>query len=222
MPPESSDFTAEKVILEGLKELGVTLDIQTLAILATQGKHRINFRGGAAKKILELYHYILTEHVRMAMSQSERLRLIQEQSIKYVSRNKCVDSSLLTIINQAKASSVPTPGRVALPSTRDGCSGKGTATGKGANGEYIGILQAAQAAAFNAPCSTNKPTDTGVLPVITLPVPCINFNAVPFTQQNLSTMYVAPCTDPGKRDYFRPYVSNGPGCTTNKITTPSG
>jgi hypothetical protein len=157
----------------------------------------------------------------MAMSQSERLRLVQEQATRYVSRNKCVDASLLTMVNQAKASSVPTPGRVAITSTRDACSGQATAAGKGANGEYIGILQAAQAAAFKAPCSTNKPEDTGAIPVITLPVPCINYNAPPFTQQNLSTMYVEPCTNPGKRDYFPPRVPNGPGCTTTKITTPS-
>ena len=157
----------------------------------------------------------------MAMSQSERLRLVQEQATRYVSRNKCVDASLLTMVNQAKASSVPTPGRVAITSTRDACSGQATAAGKGANGEYIGILQAAQAAAFKAPCSTNKPEDTGAIPVITLPVPCINYNAPPFTQQNLSTMYVEPCTNPGKRDYFPPRVPNGPCCTTTKITTPS-
>lgn len=158
----------------------------------------------------------------MAMSQSERLRLIQEQSIRYVSRNKCVDASLQTMINQAKASSLAAPVRVACTSNRDGCSGQSTATGRGMNGESLGILQAAQAAAFNSPCSTNKPGDTGVTPVVILPVPCINYNAPPFTQQNLSTMYVAPCTDPGKRDYFYEAVSNGPGCTTNKITTPSG
>jgi hypothetical protein len=77
----------------------------------------------------------------MAMSQSELLRLKQEQAIRFISRNKCVDASLMTVINQAKASSVPTPGRVSITSTRDACSGQGTATGKGANGEYIGILQ---------------------------------------------------------------------------------
>ena len=182
-------------------------------MLASQGQNPINFAGPR--------FFSGRRCSRMAMSQSERLRLIQEQATRYVSRNKCVDASLLTMVNQAKASSVPTPGRVAITSTRDACSGQGTAAGKGANGEYIGILQAAQAAAFNAPCSTNKPADTGAIPVITLPVPCINYNAPPFTQQNLSTMYVEPCTNPGKRDYFPPRVSNGPGCTTTKITTPS-
>ena len=136
------------------------------------------------------------------MSQSERLRLIQEQATKYVARNKCVDSSLQTYIVQAKASSRPTPSIISAVQNQNGCAANVSITGKGANMEYLGILQAAQASAVGAPC--------------------INQLAPPFTQQNLSTMYVAPCTDPGKRDYFPPYVSNGPGCTTNKITTPSG
>ena len=121
------------------------------------------------------------------------------------------------MVTQAKASGTPTTNIVTNTSS---CSLY--VRGKGTNGEYIGVLQAAQAAAFNAPCSTNKPADTGVISQITLPVPCINYNAPPFTQQNLSTMYVAPCTDPGKRDYFPPFVSNGPGCTMNINRTPSG
>jgi hypothetical protein len=46
--------------------------------------------------------------------------------------------------------------------------------------------------------------------------------APPFTQQNLSTIYTAPCTDPGKRDYFPRKIYDGPGCTYTRITTPSG
>ena len=149
--------------------------------------------------------------------------MIQEQANKYVSRNKCVDSSLQTFIVQSRASATSAPKTV---QNRSGW-GAGTssfsvvATGKGTNGEYINILQAAQANAVGAPCS-NKPGDTGVTPVITLPIPCINYQAPPWTQQNLSSFYTAPCTNPGKRDFFPPYVSNGPGCKTDKITTPSG
>lgn len=157
------------------------------------------------------------------MTQSERIRLIQEQANKYVSRNKCVDSSLQTMIVQAKASSTK------IPQTVQGKSGWGTgtssfsvvATGKGTNGEFINVLQAAQANAIGAPCS-NTPGDTGVTPVISLPTPCINYNAPPWTQQNMSSFYTAPCVIPGKVDYFPPTVSNGVGCTTTKITTPSG
>ena len=151
------------------------------------------------------------------MSASELLRYKQEQATKYISRNKCNDSSVQTMITQAKAS-----GRSSASIVTNTSSCSLYVSGKGTNGEYIGILQAAQAAAFNAPCSTNKPEDTGVTPRITLPVPCINYNAPPFTQQNLSTMYVAPCKVPGKLDYFPPFVSNGPGCTTNINRTPSG
>ena len=153
--------------------------------------------------------------VTMAMSSSELTRHIQEQAIQFISRNKCVDSSLMTRIVQAKASSVSAP-QIIL-GVQGGCV---VISGNGTGGEYINILQAAEAAAIGAPCS-NTPTDTGVVSGIVLPVPCINYAAPPFTQQNLSTMYVAPCTNPGKVDYFPSRLSNGPGCTTTKITTPS-
>lgn len=94
-----------------------------------------------------------------------------------------------------------------------------TITGVGTGGEYINILQIAQG---NAIGPKVLPADTGARPVITLPVPVINMQAPPFTQQNLSTMYVAPCTDPGKRDYFPRPIYDGPGCTYTRITTPSG
>ncbi len=158
----------------------------------------------------------------MVLSQSELLRYKQEQATKFVARNKCVDASLRTVIVQATASSVPTPRIVASNSTETACAGKVTISGKGTNGEYIGVLQSKQAAALNAPCSINKPSDTGVNPQIVLPVPCINYNAPPFTQQNLSTMYVEPCKVPGKVDYFPPFISNGPNCTLNLNRTPSG
>ena len=158
----------------------------------------------------------------LPMTQSERIRLIQEQANKYVSRNKCNDSSLQTLIVQSKASATYAAQTV---QNRSGW-GQGTssfsvvAKGKGTNGEYINMLQAAQANAIGAPCS-NTPADTGVPPVITLPTPCINYNAPPWTQQNMSSFYVAPCAIPGKNDFFPPRVPNGPGCTTTKITTPS-
>jgi hypothetical protein len=152
----------------------------------------------------------------LPMTQSERIRLIQEQANKFVSRNKCNDSSLQTLIVQAKASATYTPQRV---QGNNGCTV--VATGKGTNGEFINILQAAQANAMGAPCS-NTPGDTGVTRVVTVPTPCINYNAPPWTQQNMSSFYTAPCAIPGKNDYFPPRVPNGPGCTTTKITTPSG
>ena len=159
------------------------------------------------------------------MSDQERLRYIQEQSNKFVSRNKCVDASLQTLITQASAGSQRSGNTLLSPATvpavvnRAGCATNVVITGGGTGGEYFGILQIAQG---NAIGPAVAPTDTGANPVITLPVPCINMNAPPFTQQNLSTMYVAPCTNPGKRDYFPPRIYDGPGCTYTRITTPSG
>ena len=125
------------------------------------------------------------------MSESERIRRIQEQANKYVARNRCVDSSLLTMKRQAQASSVTAPATVAA------------------------VMQKA------ASCAVCSDTDTSVTPYITLAVPCINNFAPPFTQQNLSTMYVTPCTDPGNRVYFPPAIYDGSNCTFNRNMTPS-
>jgi hypothetical protein len=174
------------------------------------------------------------------MTDQERIRHIQEQARSIVSRNKCVDASLQTMINQSKACSQKSGNSFLAPTTVAGVknySGQGlealntslntngggfptnvVARGVGTGGEYFGILQVAQG---NAIGPATAPADTGVTPVITLPVPCINMQAPPFTQQNLSTMYVAPCTNPGKRDYFPAPIYDGPGCTYNRITTPS-
>lgn len=159
------------------------------------------------------------------MTDQERIRHIQEQANRFVSRNKCNDASLQTLINQSKATSARsgntllTEATVSAVVSDGGCARNVTVRGVGTGGEYFGILQIAQG---NAIGPAVAPADTGVVPMITLPVPCINMQAPPFTQQNLSTMYVAPCTDPGKRDYFPPPIYDGPGCTYNRITTPSG
>lgn len=153
------------------------------------------------------------------MTDQERIRHIQEAANKYVSRNKCVDSSLMTMTVQAKSSRLANPTSVAAVVNRGGCGANATITGGGAGGEYFGILQAAQGSAI---CSCSDPQDTSVNPVIVLPTPCVNMNSPPFTQQNLSTIYTAPCVNPGKRDYFPPRIYDGPGCTYNRITTPSG
>ena len=161
----------------------------------------------------------------MIMTDQERIRYIQEASNKFVSRNKCVDASLMTMINQAKASSVATPSSRPIssvaPSVTAGssCATNIYISGVGSGNEYFGILQAAQGCAI---CPDTPPADTGVSPQIVLPTPCINMSAPPFTQQNLSTIYTEPCTNPGKRDYFPPKIYDGPGCTYTRITTPSG
>ena len=159
------------------------------------------------------------------MTDQERIRHIQEQANKFVSRNKCVDASLQTLIVQATTGSqrsgntLLSAATVSAVMNNAGCANNVTITGVGTGGEYFGILQIAQG---NAIQPTIPNGDTGVIPAIVLPVPCIDMQAPPFTQQNLSAMYVAPCTDPGKRDYFPAPIYDGPGCTYNRITTPSG
>lgn len=124
------------------------------------------------------------------------------------------------MVVQARASSVAAPTTVSAVVNQGGCAANATVTGGGAGGEYLGILQAAQASAI---CACSGTTDTGVVPSIILPVPCIDMTKPPFTQQDTSNFYTAPCTDPGKRDYFYPNsIYDGPGCTYNRITTPSG
>jgi hypothetical protein len=140
------------------------------------------------------------------MSQSERLALIQKQATKYVARNKCVDSSVQTMRVQSLASATPTPGSVPLA-----C---GVARGKGANGEYIGILQKAQGCAI---CADEPQGPRSVI----LDTPCINQQAPPFTQQNMSQIYVPPCT-PGNASYPWSKVFDPTGCKYARNTTPSG
>jgi len=125
----------------------------------------------------------------------------------------------MIMINQSRASSVAQPTTVSGVISAGGCAKNIVTTGGGAGGEYFGILQKAQSSAV---CACSGITDTGVTPRIALPVPCINMNAPPFTQQVLSTAYVAPCTNPGKRNYFPPKIYDGPGCTYNRLTMPSG
>jgi hypothetical protein len=62
-----------------------------------------------------------------------------------------------------------------------------------------------------AGCAICSDDDSSVNATIMLPVPCVNFQAPPFTQQNLSTMYITPCTNPGNIVYFPPVR---PTCST--------
>lgn len=146
----------------------------------------------------------------MVLSESERLRYIQEQAQKTVSRNKCVDSSLLTMVAQAKASSVVQPQVVQSSVIMDGCCRTVTIAGKGTNMDQSALLQRAQHCAV---CPDTALADTGLVPVVTLPVPCVDNFAPPFTQQNLSSFYTAPCVDPGIRGYFPDVVKRGENCT---------
>ena len=162
--------------------------------------------------------------LNMIMTDQERIRHIQEQAKQVVARNKCTDASLHTLKVQSRAGSQRSGNTLIAPATvsavvnRNGCATNVTITGEGTNGEYFGILQIAQGNAIHP----TVPNADAEVPIITLPVPFINMQAPPFTQQNLSTIYTAPCTNPGKRDYFPAPIYDGPGCTYTRITTPSG
>jgi len=154
----------------------------------------------------------------MVMSDQERIRHIQESATKFRARNTCVDPSLLTMVAQAKSSRIANPTTVSAVVNQGGCGTNATIVGNGAGGEYFAILQASQGSAI---CACSDPIDTFANPVITLPTVCLDMSAPPFTQQNLSNFYTPPCVDPGKRDYFPQKIYDGPGCTYNRITTPS-
>jgi len=166
------------------------------------------------------------------MNQSERIRHLEEQAKRVVSRSNYMDSYARTmLVVQPKASGTSAPTSVALngipaasyaaivPVAIPGAAviGKncsGVARGKGTNGEYIGLLQAKQA------CAVCPDVQGGV---ITLPVPCINMNAPPFTQSDMTkpdTWTKTPCVH--NETYFPPKIYDGKGCTYTRITTPSG
>jgi hypothetical protein len=129
----------------------------------------------------------------MAMSYSERMRYIQEESNKFVARNKVRDSSELTLIKQAKASSVVQPQIVPnvysrhtnqiVPPYQEAPerSSIGVFTGVGTQYDYSGILQKAQS------CAICADDDSVLNRYIVLPTPCFNRFDFPFVQKNLST-----------------------------------
>lgn len=146
----------------------------------------------------------------MSMSESERIRLLQEQSNRYISRNRCVDSSLLTMTRQAAASKNSIPTAVAKKECQqEGCATNTVAKGKGTNMEYLNVLQGSQACAV---CPTTAPADGGVVTHIVLPSCCA---------PTPPSTVVGACTVPGYNVYFPPKIYDGPGCTYNRITTPS-
>lgn len=116
----------------------------------------------------------------MVLSQSERISQLLDNSRKYVSRNKVRDSSELTLIHQAKASSSTVPSIVqglANPASlqivpnyqyADDCAAVTYFTGVGTN-DHTAILQNKQKCAI---CSDDDPA---LNPYIILPVPsCAN------------------------------------------------
>jgi hypothetical protein len=142
----------------------------------------------------------------MAMSESERLRHLQEKATSYVSRSKCVDSSLWTFQTQMKASkSVVAPqtveGKIVRP-TGDGsanCCTTVTYRGKGTNMDQSALIAAAAGCAIcsDVPVGATEASAAG----ISIPTCCDNQQAQPtyttfyveFTTTG-STTWTAPAT----------------------------
>lgn len=154
------------------------------------------------------------------MTQSERLRYIEKEANKYVSRSKPRDSSEITHFRQAQASGTKIPqsvsskqlqGTVATRLNTNCCQQQ--IKGKGTNMEFTQVLQSRE---HDAVCTT----PIGQAGKIELPVPCIDRTKPPFAQQDLNKQpYVPPCT-PGFRQYF-PIVTDST-CVYDRVITPSG
>jgi hypothetical protein len=142
------------------------------------------------------------------MDESQRIRLLQEQSIKYVSRWRPRDSSEITLELQAKAAAAYVVAqKVSGTAGSSGC--QFTAAGRENNSGFLAILQGKQGCAV---CSDPGPTSSTVALGVEIPAPCNNYLAPPFTQQNLSTPYVV-CTTPANNYFFPPKASALPGCS---------
>jgi len=141
----------------------------------------------------------------MAMSQSERMNYILQESKKFVSRNKCRDSSEYTHIVQAKASTTVVPATVQTVANlhtlqivppyqgQSDCAANVVMTGVGVQNSLIGQMRRAEGCAI---CS-----DTSTATHIILPTPCYSRQEFPFIQQSLSTPVV--CHDPGFNSFPR-------------------
>ena len=160
----------------------------------------------------------------MAMSQGERMARLQEETIKYIARTKVRDSSEITHIRRAQASSTQNPTVVSdtrnIGATIDTIGTHAcnvTIKGKGTNMEYTGILRSAEHCAI---CPDNQPLTTG--PIL-VPTPCYNHNKPPFAQQDItnpSMVYVPFCKTPENQHYFPNIVDST--CVYNRVITPSG
>ncbi len=122
-----------------------------------------------------------------------------------------MDSSLLTFQNQMKASKgAVAPQTVAGKIVQNGCCTSTTYKGKGTNMDQSALIAAAAGCAIcsDVPVGAAANSPAG----INRNVPCVDNFAPPFTQQNLSTMYVAPCTVPGAHVYFPDVAKRGQTC----------
>jgi len=160
------------------------------------------------------------------MSYSERMRYIQEEANQYLSRNKVRDASEITLIRQAKASSVTQPQIISAKTNlhtsqivppyqgQDSCDRTVIYSGAGTNNDRTAILQKAQSCAV---CSDDDPSVNRY--VTSQSWPCYDRLSPPFVQNNISSIAAVSCT-PG----FNSYPRKAPLCAsnTNIYFTPSG
>jgi hypothetical protein len=164
----------------------------------------------------------------MALSQSERMRIIMDEQPKYISRSKVRDSSELTVIRKARASGTEIPTSVAGIKEVDGCARNVIYRGKGTNMDYDSVLERAQ---FTSAFVESTFVDVGVSNRILVTPPVYDRRKEPLSQQDLSGTfingafvgpYTAPCRVPGFVQYFPPKRFNGKYCKFNTNVLPSG
>lgn len=152
----------------------------------------------------------------MSMSESERLRRTLEERPKYISRMKVRDSSELTGIKQARASTTEVPTTVLTTAERDGKSMDLVVRGKGVNMEYRSVLDKQQG------CAVSAELDQTILPRVVLQGTPYDRRKEPFAQQDLSGAYAPTCKVSGFVQYFPPRVRRGPNCDYDYPLNPSG
>jgi hypothetical protein len=162
----------------------------------------------------------------MAMLQSERLNYLLKEQTKYISRSKVRDSSELTFIRKAQASSTEVPQLVAGNKSVNGKSCNVTYKGNGTNKDYSAVLESAQYGAVYTDTLSSSPIQQNVITA-----PTYDRGKVPFAQQDLSGAFVqgvytgpytAPqCRVPGFVQYFPPIKFNGKYCKFNQNIYPS-
>ena len=163
---------------------------------------------------------------RIALSQSERLRIAMDQQPKFIHRGKVRDSSERTVYYQSQASQTEIPTKVAGAIIYEGKVFETAYKGKGTNMEYGAVLQKAQA---NSLASDVDPMQ---YPGITLAPAVYDNRKMPLSQQDLSGAFVQgvftgpytspACKIPGFVQYFPAPIFNGSRCNFNQNVYPSG
>ena len=153
---------------------------------------------------------------------------LQEETVKYIARTKVRDSSEITHIRRAQASSVQNPTAVTdirnIGATVDTIGTEActvTIKGKGTNMEYTNILRSAEHSAI---CGATHVQPNPYLALGSYAnTPCYDHNKPPFAQQDItnpSMVYIPPCKAPENGQFFPNIVDST--CVYDRVITPSG